>query len=141
MADVQTLSPPDPTAYQKIVGATFCKMEHRPLIVIGKRSWSKLDLGRIQCPHPMAAKRIQTAIQQLDIKNASQFIDRAHEFGRLKGMGVTTYWTVLAICHDLGADIEQVHGEESSFNAIHHRALKREATGNGNGRRKRRRLI
>ena len=137
MADT-ALPSGDPATYQKIVGATFAKAEHRPLIVIGKRSWSKLDLGRILCPHPMAARRVQQAIQQLDIKTPAQFIDRAHEFGRLKSLGITAYWCVLALCRDLGADIEEVHGEDRSFNTIHTKALKQES-GNGDRERRKRR--
>jgi hypothetical protein len=127
MADTPDIASGDPTSYQKIVGATFCKSEHRALIVIGKKSWSKLDLGRIYCPHPMAARRVQMAIQQLGITTPAQFIARAHEFGRLKHLGVTAYWTVLALCRDLGADIETVHGEQRSFHSIHTKALKRDA--------------
>jgi hypothetical protein len=137
MDDTTSMASGDPASYQKIVGATFAKAEHKALIVIGKRSWSKLDLGRILCPHPMAARRVQMAIQQLEIKTPAQFIDRAHEFGRLKSLGVTAYWTVLAICRDLGADIEEVHGEDVSFNSIHSRALKQEAGVSVRRRRKR----
>jgi hypothetical protein len=114
----------DPTAYQKIVGATFGKAEHRPLIVIGNRSWSKWDLGRIGCPHPSAAMRIQQVIQQLNISTAKQFLEQAHEFGRYRNLGVTSYWTVLALARDLGADIEAVHGQDVSFHSIHRKAMK-----------------
>ena len=126
----------DPSAYQKIVGATFVKTEHRAIVSIGKRSWSKWDLGRIGCPHPSAAVRVQQVIQQLDIRTEKQFLDHAHEFGRYRNLGVTSYWTVLALARDLGADIEAVHGEEVSFHAIHRRALK---TGAANGRARKRR--
>jgi hypothetical protein len=123
----------DPSAYQKIVGATFAKAEHRALITIGKRAWSKWDLGRIGCPHPSAAIRVQRLIQQLEIRTEKQFLDQAHEFGRYRTLGVTSYWTVLALARDLGADIETVHGEPVSFHAIHTRALKAE-NGRGRGR-------
>jgi hypothetical protein len=135
MAD-DLMSPSDPSAYQKIVGATFAKTEHRAIIVIGNRSWSKWDLGRIGCPHPSAAARIQQVIQQLDIRTTKQFLDQAHEFGKYRSLGVTSYWTVLALARELGADIEQVHGEDVSFRAIHRRALK---NGSAGTRRKKRR--
>jgi len=117
----------DPQAYQKIVGSTFAKLEHRALITIGNRSWSKWDLGRLGCPHPAAATRVARMIAQLQIKSAREFLDRAHEFGGFKTMGVTCYWTVLALARDLGGDIEAVHGDDRSFHAIHRRALKPDA--------------
>lgn len=120
--------PVDPQAYTQILGATFSKLEHRPLITIGNRSWSKWELGRIGCPHPAAATRVARMIQQLEIKTVKEFLDRAHEFGGFKTMGVTCYWTVLALAKDCGAEIEAVHGSDSSFQSIHSKALKAEQT-------------
>ena len=116
--------PIDPTAYQRIVGSTFAKAEHRPLITIGTRAWSKYDLGRLGCPHPAAAVRVARMIAQLRITSTNEFLERAHEFGGFKSMGVVSYWTVLALARDLGADIEAVHGDTRSFHAIHTKALK-----------------
>lgn len=126
----------DPTAYQKIVGSTFTKTEHRPIVTIGNKSWSKWDLGRIGCPHPSAAVRVQQVIQQLEIRTTKQFLEQAHEFGRYRNLGVTSYWTVLALARDLGADIETVHGQDVSFFSVHRKAMKAEGS---NGRRRTRR--
>jgi len=117
-------APVDPQAFQKIVGSTFSKAEHRAVIAIGTRTWSKWDLGRLGCPHPAAATRVARMVAQLQIKTAREFIDRAHEFGGYKSMGVTCYWLVLALCSELGADIEAVHGTDRSFHTIHRLALK-----------------
>lgn len=114
----------DPQAYTKILGSTFGKAEHRSLITIGNRSWSKWELGRIGCPHPAAAVRVARMIAQLEIRTTKDFLSRAHEFGGFKGQGVTCYWTVLALARDLGAEIEAVHGDARSFHAIHTKALK-----------------
>ena len=120
--------PVDPQAYTQILGSTFSKAEHRSLITIGNRSWSKWELGRLGCPHPAAATRVARMIVQLDITTTKEFLARAHEFGGFKGMGVTTYWTVLALAKDLGAEIEAVHGDNRSFHTIHSKALKAEQT-------------
>lgn len=114
----------DALAYQKIVGATFAKAEHRPLVTIGKRSWDKWQLGRIGCPHPGAAVRVQRVITALGIKSIPEFLAHASDFGRYKDLGVTSYWTVLALAQDCGADIEHVHGSDQSFSSIHTKALK-----------------
>jgi hypothetical protein len=128
----------DPEAHQKIVGSTFARAEHKAIVTIGKRSWSKWDLGRIGCPHPSAAVRVQRLITALDIRTPAQFLERAHEFGKFKDLGVVSYWTVLALARDLGGDIEEVHGEDVSFHAIHNRALKAQRDG-ANSKRKRKR--
>lgn len=114
----------DPQAFQRIVGATFTKAEHHPIIRIGSRTWSKWDLGKLGCPHPAAAHRVARMIAQLRIRTEREFVDRAHEFGGFKSMGVTCYWLVLALASALGADIETVHGSDRSFLTIHRRALK-----------------
>jgi hypothetical protein len=117
---------------------TFSRAEHKAIVTIGRRSWSKWDLGRIGCPHPSAAVRVQRLISALDIKTPAQFIERAHEFGKFKDLGVVSYWTVLALARDLGGDIEAVHGEDVSFHAIHTRALKAQQNGiNKRSKRKR----
>lgn len=131
----------DPMAHQKIVGATFAKAEYRPLVVIGKRQWNKWQLGRIGCPHPSAAVKVNNMIQVLGIKTPSEFVERAQEFGGFKGLGVTAYWVALAIAQECGGDIDDVHGERASFHTVHRVALKRDGviTTNGHGKRKRRR--
>ena len=126
----------DPMAYQRIVGLTFASAEHRPLVTIGKRTWNKWQLGRIGCPHPSAAVRVNRVLQQLRIKTVSEFLQRAHDFGRYKDLGVTSYWTVLALARDCGADIDQVHNDDRSFGAVHRSALKVEAGGVNKRRRK-----
>jgi hypothetical protein len=95
-------------------------------VTIGARSWSKWDLGRIGCPHPAAATRVARMIAQLRIRTAKDFFARAHEFGGFKSMGVTCYWTVLALARDLGADIEVIHGDHRTFATIHRKALTRD---------------
>lgn len=128
----------DPRAYTQIVGSTFGNQEHRPLITIGARSWSKWQLGRIGCPHPAAAVRVAQMMKRLGISTPAEFLARAHEFGRYKTLGVTCYWTVLALARDLGGDIEQVHGDDRSFHSIHTQALK-SSNGNDNHPRRTRR--
>jgi len=114
----------DPKAYTSILGSTFANKDHEALVVIGDRSWTRWQLGRIGCPHPSAAVRINRVIKTLRIKNTEEFIERASEFGRFTDIGVTCYATVLALVADCGADVEKVHGEDRSFNAIHSSALK-----------------
>lgn len=111
-------------AYTGILGSTFAKQEHQPLVTIGGRSWTKWQLGRLGAPHAGAAKRIQRVIQTLRITSTTDFIKRASEFGKFQDIGVTCYWVVLALVADCGGDPEVAHGEDRSFNAVHTRALK-----------------
>jgi hypothetical protein len=123
----------DPRSYQQIVGATFANHDHRPLIVIGDRQWNRWELGRLGCPHPAAAVRVNRVIKTLQIKTTKEFIALAPTFGEYKDLGVTSYWVVLALVHDLGERIEDFHGKDNpSFVTMHHRALHRT-----NGKRQR----
>lgn len=114
----------DPRAYAAILGSTFAKHDHQPLISIGPRTWTRWQLGRLGCPHPAAAARIQRVIQTLKIRDPKDFVARASEFQRFQDIGVTCYWVVLALVADCGGDIETAHGEEKSFAAVHVAALK-----------------
>lgn len=114
----------DPQSYAGILGSTFAKHDHQPLITVGNRSWTRWQLGRLGCPHPAAAVRIQRIIKTLRIQTPAEFVERASEFGKFESIGVTCYWVVLALVADLGGDIEKAHGEERSFQAVHTGALK-----------------
>jgi hypothetical protein len=116
----------DPRAYQQIVGATFAKHDHRPLIVIGDRQWNRWELGRLGAPHPAAAERVNRVIKTLQIRSTSEFLAQAHAFTEYKDFGVTSYWVVLALIHDLGERVETFHGKDNpSFAAMHRHAMKR----------------
>lgn len=121
-------TPLDPRAYQAIVGATFANHDHRPLIVIGNRQWDRWQLGRIGCPHPAAAVRVNRVIKTLQITNPREFIALAPAFSTYKDLGVTSYWVVLALLHDLGEDVEAMHGDNPTFATMHRRALGRTTT-------------
>ncbi|HKB36836.1 MAG TPA: hypothetical protein VKD72_10295 [Gemmataceae bacterium] len=118
----------DPRAYQQIVGATFANYDHRPLIVIGNRSWTRWELGRLGCPHPAAAVRINRVIKTLNITTVADFLQHAQAdtFSEYKDLGVTSYWVVLALVHDLGENINKLHGEKPTFHTMHKNAMKRE---------------
>src|SRR5262245_37653896 len=87
----------NPADYVGIVGQSFVRYEQRPLLVIGKHSWDRWSLGRLGCPHPKAAAALNRVQQHLDIRAMADLASRAHDIGNFKGMGVTAYWTVLAI--------------------------------------------
>lgn len=114
----------DPRVYQSIFGSTFANKDHEALITIGTRQWTKWQLGRIGCPHPSAAVAVQRTIATMRIKTPAELVERASEFGRYAGLGVTAYAVVMALVADCGGDIAAAHGEEVSFGAMHSRALR-----------------
>jgi hypothetical protein len=117
----------DPRAYQQIVGSTFANHDHRPLITIGPRSWDRWQLGRLGCPHPVAALRVNRVIKTLQINSPAEFIKLAPVFGTYKEIGVTSYWVVLALLHDLGENIEDAHGDNPTFHTMHRKAMLKDA--------------
>lgn len=124
MAPPLRTKPIDPAQYTSIVGATFVRRERTPLLTIGGRSWSRYSLGRLGCPHPSAASAVNRAIQQLGINSPRELAHRVHEVGTLKGLGVTSYWLVLAVLRECGFDIEEVHGETVTYDTLKSRAKK-----------------
>jgi hypothetical protein len=121
---VSTVNPDD---YVAIVGRSFVIHERRPLLTIGTRTWSRYSLGRLGCPHPMAAAALQRVITELEITSMAQLANHAQEIGSYKGIGVTAYWTVLAILREAGYRVEEVHQESVTYQTIKERARRVEA--------------
>jgi hypothetical protein len=128
-----------PGDYVRIIGATFVKHEHQPLLTIGTHHWDRWALGRLGCPHPVAAANINRVLQQLQITSLAELAARIHEVGTFKGMGHTAYWTCLAILREGGWEPEAVHQVDVSFSALKARAMKAEQQAEPAKRRKRRR--
>lgn len=116
----------DPGDYASIVGHSFIKHERRPLLTIGPRSWSRYQLGRLGSPHPVAAARLDRVIKELGITTMSQLAQQAQQIGGYKGLGITAYWTVLAILREAGYVVENVHGESVTYDTLKRRARKAE---------------
>jgi hypothetical protein len=112
----------DPGDYVRIVGQSFLRHERQPILAIGNRSWNRWTLGRLGCPHPKAAAALNRMVQQLDIGSLSELATRAAEIGTYKGLGVTAYWTLLAILREAGYDVEAVHHSEVSYATVKARA-------------------
>jgi hypothetical protein len=130
--------PFDPDDYTRILGQTFAKHERAPLLVIGKQQWNRWSLGRLGCPHPVAAGTLNRVIQHLQITTLAELAERAQEIGTFKGCGVTTYSTVLAILRDAGYNPEKVHNATVTYDTVKHRATREETRGTATRRKSRR---
>jgi FXSXX-COOH protein len=117
-------SPVDPADYVSIVGTTFAKHEHAPVLAFGRHAWTRLDLGRLGVPHTVAAAQLNRVCAELRITTIAGLAEHAAEVGRYKGCGVTTYWLVLAILRSHGYDVKAVHGEEVTYVTLKQRARK-----------------
>jgi hypothetical protein len=114
----------DPADYASIVGQTFVKHEHAPVLTIGSLTWNRYTLGRLGCPHPVAAARLNKVVQQLEITSLSDLATRAQEIGAYEGCGVTVYWTVIAMLRNAGYKVEEVHGTDVTFQTMQKRERK-----------------
>ena len=124
MTDQTSRPPVDPNDFTGIIGSSFAKREHSPILMIGKRGYNRWQLGRLGCPHPMAAAHVNRVLQQLRISSLQSLADHAQELGNYKGLGVTAYWLVLAILSDAGFNIEEVHGDTVTYDTVKRRALR-----------------
>jgi hypothetical protein len=115
----------NPGDFVGIVGQTFVKHEYAPLLTIGKHTWTRYSLGRLGVPHPMAASSLNRVVRELRITTLAGLAEQARVLGAYKGLGVTAYWTVLAILREAGYDVEAVHGEDVTYSTMKQR-LKRE---------------
>lgn len=114
----------DPADYASIVGQTFVKHEHAPILRIGDVTWTRYTLGRLGCPHPIAASRLNKVMQQLNITSLQDLATHAQDIGTYEGCGVTTYWTVIAILRQAGYKVEEVHGQNVTYQTMQRRERK-----------------
>jgi hypothetical protein len=114
----------DPATYVSILGATFVKRSHLPLLQIGSLTWDRWALGRLGVPHPMAAAKLNQVIQELRIRSIEGLANALHEIGNYKGCGVTVYFACLAILREQGYDPEKLHGEDVTYSTLKTRATK-----------------
>jgi hypothetical protein len=70
----------------------------------------------------MAAAALNRVVQQLDIRTLADLAANVHRIGNYKGLGVTAYWTVLAILREAGYDVAQVHEEPVTYLTMKARA-------------------
>ena len=105
------------------MGTTFVKRERQAVLQIGQLTWNRWSLGRLGCPHPMAAANLHRVIQTLKIASLEDLAARIHEIGTYEGCGVTAYWTCLAILREQGYDVEKVHAADVSYAALKKHAL------------------
>lgn len=112
----------DPAAHQDILGATFVKREQLPLLEIGQHRWNRWTLGRLGCPHAIAALALNRTCKEMGIRTLDGLAKHVQMIGQFRGNGVTVYWLALAILEQAGYNIQKVHGEDVSFLTIKTRA-------------------
>lgn len=113
----------DPAKHAHILGINYAKREHAPILKIGNLEWDRWALGRLGCPHPTAAARLNRVVQELRIRTLAGLADQIHEVGNFKGLGLAAYHTLLAILGEYGYDIDDVHGEAVTFSTLKSRAM------------------
>lgn len=128
--------PFDPNHYLNIFGLTFAKHERAPLLSIGNQHWNRWTLGRLGCPHPVAAATLNRVIQHLKITTIAELREHAAEIATYKGCGITVYSLVIAIVRDAGHDPLKVHTADVTYTTLKQRAMREERA--AEPRRKRR---
>lgn len=127
----------NPVDYVGILGKTFVTNEHGTLLEIGALRYNRWSLGRLGCPHPSAAIKLNRVCKDLGVKTLAQLAKAAPQIGRYKGLGVTCYWVVLAILDEAGYDPETVHGDEVTYATMKRKALRADQQRNPRLRKRR----
>jgi hypothetical protein len=107
-----------PEQWTNILGATFAKHEHTSILTIGPHTWDRWHLGRLGCPHPVAAASLHRVCQELRITSLNGLAKQIREIGNYKGIGTTAYALALAILGENGFDINAVHDAEITYVTI-----------------------
>jgi len=111
-----------PDRWTDILGVTFAKREHIMILNIGTLHWDRWHLGRLGCPHPVAAQTLNRVCAEMRITSLASLKDHIREIGNYKGIGTTAYALALAILGEHGYNLTKVHNEERSYITIKNRA-------------------
>lgn len=86
-----------PSAFVRILGASFLSHATQPVLAIGTHRWTRYDLARLGIPHLHAARHLDAIVQQLEIRTLPQLAERTDDICRLAGTGPTTIYVILAL--------------------------------------------
>lgn len=111
-----------PERWTNILGSTFAKQEHLAILTIGSLRWDRWHLGRLGCPHPVAAQTLNRVCQELRITTLAGLAKNIREIGNYKGIGTTAYALALAILGEHNYDLNAVHSEERTYITLKARA-------------------
>ena len=127
-----------PERWTSILGTTYAKREHLAVLIIGTHRWDRWHLGRLGCPHPVAAASLNRVVQELGITTLAGLARQVRQIGNYKGIGTTAYALALAILGEHGFDLDAVHNEDVTYITIKGRA-RRQAVKDKRQRKKPRR--
>ena len=114
-----------PDKYTNILGLSFAKHEHMAVLTIGNRTWDRWHLGRLGCPHPVAAASLNRVCRELRITSLPGLKNNIRELGNYKGIGTTAYALALAILGEANYDINAVHDADITYVTIKQKARRR----------------
>jgi len=108
----------EPNQWTNILGVTYAKHEHAAVLTIGNRTWDRWHLGRLGCPHPVAAAMLNRVVKALGITTLKGLAAHIRVIGNYKGVGTTCYALALAVLKEAGFDLNRVHSEDRTFVTI-----------------------
>lgn len=111
-----------PEKWVGILGQSYATREHVPVLTIGKRTWDRWHLGRLGCPHPVAAASLNRVVTELRISSLASLAEQLHTIGLFKGIGTTAYALALAVLQEGGFNLVEVHGEDVTYSTLKVRA-------------------
>lgn len=91
-----------PDSYISILGKTFVDRSHRPILALGEAKYDRYQLASMGIPHLKAARTLDQVLRRLGITDAPTLARRIHELPTIKGAGVATFTSALALLHDQG---------------------------------------
>jgi hypothetical protein len=113
-----------PERWVNILGRTFAQREHTPVLRIGTRTWDRWHLGRLGCPHPVAAATLNRVVTELRITTLAGLADQIQTIGLYRGVGTTAYALALAVLREGGFDLNAVHANDVTYITLKQRARK-----------------
>jgi hypothetical protein len=115
-----------PQDYPGIFGKHFTTENSVPIIVIGDKSYTKYDLGRIGCPHTIAAKTLHRTLQQLGAKDLKDVAARFSptSFVGVKGFRETAFYALTCLLDDANISVKKFYKEKVTIGTLAARARK-----------------
>lgn len=115
-----------PNDYPAIFGSDFAKRNRGTLVTLHGVNYDKYTLGRIGCPHPNAARRVNQALKDLGVISFTDLAKRfsPEDFVNLKGFGITAFYALTCMLRDQKIPVKEFYQSKVTVTTLQHNIRK-----------------
>jgi len=125
-----------PSDHPEIFGHNFAQRNSLPILMIGKRAYTRYDLGRMGCPHTVSARELDKVLKQLSVNSIEDLVKHysPEDFVGIKGFGVTAFYVLTCVLRDARINLKSFYSAKVTVDSLKTRVKKAEQRGSASRR-------